>query len=82
MLDAQQRIAAMTNYEIALKAEMKKVTRCFHAFSSECRANHAASHRLGYLQKQRIGEFFYVHPSFPNTAFSTRKRAAQSALAL
>lgn len=71
---------ADTNYEIALKAEAKKVTRCFHAYSPEQRANHAASHRLGHRQRASTGEFFYVHPAFPNTAFSTRGAAARAAV--
>jgi len=70
----------MTNYEAALKAEMKKVTRLFQAYSSEQRANHAACHRLGYRQRKALGEFFYMHPDFPDRAFSTRKRAAVAAL--
>lgn len=70
----------MDNYETALKAEKKKVVRCFNVFDSETRANHAASHRLGYLQRQRTGDFYYVHPEIPNTAFETRTRAAEAAL--
>jgi hypothetical protein len=27
-----------------------------------------------------MGEFFYVHPAFPNTAFPTRSAAAKAAL--
>lgn len=68
------------NYETALKAEMKKVVRCFHAYSSECRASHAASFRLGYQQRRRTGEFYYVHPDVPGIAFSTRTRAAEHVL--
>lgn len=70
----------MSNYEIALKAEAAKVTRCFNKFSSDERANHAASFRLGYQQRQAVGQFFYVHPDFPNTAFKTRDAAARAAL--
>lgn len=68
------------NFEVALKAEMKKVIRCFHAYSSECRAAHAASFRLGYQQRRSVGEFYYVHPDVPNVAFPTRTRAARHAL--
>lgn len=70
----------MTNFEIALKAEMKNVTRCFHAFDSETRANHAASFRLGYRQRQATGQFYYTHPACPNIAFKTRTQAAMAAL--
>jgi len=71
----------VSNYETALKAEAKRVTRCFQQYSSETRANHAASFRLGYQQRQRDGEFFYVHPAVPNRAFPTRGAAARAALA-
>lgn len=72
----------MNNFEIALKGEMKKVVRCFQQFTSEQRANHAASHRLGHRQRQSLGHFFYTHPAVPNRAFDTRKRAALAALEL
>ena len=71
----------MTNYQIALKAEAKKVSRCFQAYTSEQRANHAASFRLGYQQRKSVGEFFYVHPAVPGIAFSTRRKAAEAGLA-
>lgn len=74
-------MTSQTNYEVALKAEAKKVVRCFQQYTSEQRANHAASHRLGYQQRQSVGEFFYVHPALPNTAFDTRGAAARAALA-
>lgn len=69
-----------TNFEVALRAERKKVIRCFHAYSSEQRANHAASFRLGHRQRVATGEFFYVHPDVPNIAFPTRKAAALAGL--
>ena len=71
----------MNNFEVALKAEAKRVTRCFQAHSSETRANHAASFRLGHRQREAVGEFFYVHPELPNKAFPTRGAAARAALA-
>lgn len=71
----------LTNYEAAIRAERKRVVRCFHAFTSEQRANLAASHRLGHRQRAAIGQFFYVHPGFPGTAFATRKAAVMAALA-
>lgn len=69
-----------TNHEAALKAERKRVTRCFHRHSSETRADLAASFRLGYQQRLSTGDFFYVHPAFPNTAFRTQGEAARAAL--
>ncbi len=68
------------NYTAALKAETKRVVRCFHAYSSETRTMHAASFRLGPQQGKAVGEFFYVHPDVPGIAFETRKRAAVAAL--
>lgn len=71
---------ADTNFAVALKAEAKKVIRNFHPYSSETRANHAASHRLGHRQRQSLGEYFYTHPSVPGIAFQTRGAAARAAL--
>lgn len=69
-----------SNYEVALKTERKRVVRCFQRYSSEARANHASSHRLGHRQRQAVGEFYYVHPNVPGRAFSTRMAAAVAAL--
>ena len=52
-----------------------KPVKMFHLFDGETRANHAASHRLGYLQKQRTGYFFWTTCLAPNIAFPTRKAA-------
>lgn len=71
---------AKQNWEIALKAERARVVRCFHAYSSETRANHAASFRLGHRQREAVGEFFYTHPDVPNRAFPTRTGAAKAGL--
>lgn len=47
-------------------------TRCFQRFDHLTRAEHAASHRLGYLQKHRVGDFYYVIPDYiPDRAFDT-----------
>lgn len=82
--DSQQTKArtAALNYEVALKAERKLVTRCFHKYSSETRADLAASFRLTQNQRRSIGHYFYVHPAFPNTAFETQGDAARAALLL
>lgn len=74
--------AQPTNLEVALKAEAKKVVRCFQPYSSDQRANHAASFLLGHRQREAVGHFFYVHPSVPNRAFDTRGQAARAALAV
>ena len=69
-----------TNFKVALKAEAKRCVKCFQHYTSEQRANHAASHRLGHRQRQAVGEHYWVHPDIPNRAFSTRKAAAMAAL--
>lgn len=69
-----------SNFDAALKAEAKKVVRGFQHYTSTQRADHASSHRLGFCQKQAVGEFCYTHPDVPGLAFPTRKRAAQAAL--
>ena len=72
----------LTNYEIALKAEAKRVVRGFQPYASEQRASHAASHRLGHRKREAVGEAFYMHPDIPGRAFSTRKAAAEAGVAL
>jgi hypothetical protein len=71
-----------SNYDVALKAEAKRVIRCLHHYTSEQRANHAASHRLGHRQRQAIGEHFYIHPDVAGVCFDTRGQAARAALAV
>jgi hypothetical protein len=73
-------MATGSNFEIALKAEQKRCTKNFQAYTSEQRANHAASHRLGYQQRRATGEVFWTHPDFPSTAFPSRIAAARAAL--
>lgn len=60
----------------ALKDERKRVVRHCQRYTSEQRANLAASHRAGHRQKQAVGEYFYTHPDVPRVAFDTRQRAA------
>lgn len=74
--------AVLTNLEVALKAEAKRVVRCFQPYSSEQRADRAASHRLGFRQRAEVGHFFYTHPQVPNRAFNTRSAAARAGLAV
>jgi hypothetical protein len=70
------------NYDIAVKAEMKRVIRHFCRYTGEQRANHADSFRLGYKQRKADGHFFYTHPDIPGIAFDRRKQAAEEALNL
>lgn len=53
--------------------------KLFQRYTSEQRANHAASHRLHPNQKHSVGEFFWTHPWFPHIAFDTRKQAIERA---
>lgn len=53
--------------------------RQFMALSSEQRANHAASFRLGYQQRQRQGDYFYTHPACPGLSYPTAKAATTAA---
>jgi hypothetical protein len=65
----------------ATKAELEelKIVRCFQRYSHEQRSNNAASHRQGYLQKRRSGEFFYVSELIPGIGFPTQGRAVEAA---
>lgn len=69
-----------SNYEAALKSETKRVTRYFQSYGSEARSNLQASNRVGYQQRESVGEFFYVHPDLPGRAFTKRGHAAKAAL--
>jgi hypothetical protein len=64
----------------ALKVEMKRVVRCFQRYTHDQRADMMSSHRLGYLQREAKGQFFYVHPDVPGLAFDTRTQAAIAGL--
>lgn len=69
-----------SNFEAALKAETKKVVRCFHRHSSETRSNLQSSRRLTPGQRESVGEFFYMHPDLPGVCFPKRGLAAKAAL--
>lgn len=55
-----------------------QVAKIFTRYTSEQRANHAASHRLGYRQKQRLGDSFWTN-NVTNVAYETRKAAIAAA---
>lgn len=57
-------------------------TRCFERYTSEQRANHAASFRLGRRQREAVGEHYYVHEMVPDIAFPTAKMATTRAYAV
>jgi hypothetical protein len=77
---AEAVLSARSNFDVALAAEAKRCVRNFQPYTSEQRANHAASFRLGFRKRQSVGEIFWTHPAVPNIAFPTRKAAAQKAL--
>lgn len=54
------------------------VHRCFQKYTSSQRADHAASHRLGFRKREAVGEFFYVSDLVPGFAFPTRKAAQRA----
>jgi hypothetical protein len=60
--------------------DIPKAVRCWQKFSSETRANLMSSHRVGFRQKERFGEFYWTHPLIPNRAYPTRKAAYSAAL--
>lgn len=61
--------------------DMPNAERGFQRFTPEVRSNMQASHRLGWKQKQAIGEVFWTHPWCSGVAFPTRRRALEAALA-
>lgn len=64
----------------AVAIERRRVVRHFQRYTSEHRADRAASHRLGHRQRQAIGEAFYSHPDLPGVCFPTRIAAARAAV--
>lgn len=61
--------------------DIEPAVRGFHRFSSETRANHAASFRLTQGQRTSIGEAFWTHPRCPGVCYPTRIAALRAALA-
>lgn len=55
--------------------KIHKPVRCFFKYTSECRTDRVASHRLGHRQRAAIGEFYYTTPFIVDRAFSTAKSA-------
>lgn len=70
----------LSNFEVARKAEMKRVVRCFQRYDTD-QISLLYSHPGNPCRKALDrGEFYYVHPDVPNRAFPTRSRAADYAL--
>jgi hypothetical protein len=56
--------------------------RHFQPYTSDQRAMHASSRRLGPRKQKAVGEFFYTHPMLPDRAYATAKQATMAAFAL
>lgn len=73
----------LSNYEIALRAEMKKVIRIFHRYGKEERIAMAGCATRANGNARRLadgGEYCYIHPEVKFCSFPTRKRAAIAGL--
>lgn len=79
-MSAEERAGVGGNYAAALKAEQKRCVRGYQACSSEDRARHSASYRLGHRQRERHGEAYWTHPDVPGVCFPTRLAAARAAM--
>lgn len=66
--------------EAALRIAEREVVRHLQRYTSEERANRAASHRMGPRQRHAVGEHFYTHPAIPDRAFPSRGAAARAAV--
>ncbi len=69
-----------TNFEVALKAEMRRVQRHYYQFDAETTTRLRAAERRN-RRRSTEGEFYYTHPDLPGLAFPTRSAAAREALA-
>jgi hypothetical protein len=63
-------------------AAAREVVRHFQRYTSEQRANLAASHRAGPRRRAAVGEYYYTHPSLPKRSFPSRNAAAKAAAEL
>lgn len=54
--------------------------RGFHRYTSQDRADRRASFRLGYRQREMIGEVFWTHELAPGLAFPTKNAAYRHVL--
>ena len=52
-----------------------KPVRCFQQYTTEHRAKRAASFRLGPAQRERVGEYCYLHPLRPDVAYPSPSQA-------
>lgn len=68
-----------SNFETALKAEMKKVVRQFQHFTTD-QMSLLLSTRNNRTKCANRGEFFYTHPNVPGICFRSRSHAAEYAM--
>ena len=61
--------------------DIPNAVRCWQKFDHNTRADRASNFRFTQGRRDRLGEFYYLHPLVPNRAFPTRKAALQAALA-
>lgn len=54
-------------------------TRNFQTYDHNARANHASSHRVGYLKRQALGEHYYTHLLISDRCYPTAGRATEAA---
>lgn len=71
-----------SNFDLALKAEMKNVVRHFQRFDTDQIALLYSKPGNPCRKALDRGEFFYSHPSMPGIAFATRSAAARRALSV
>jgi len=79
MLDSDVRMRIISGMTYVEFRKTHPAARCFQRYDSETRANHAASGRLGFRQREAAGAFYYVHPMVPAFAFPTAKAATERA---
>jgi len=59
----------------AAKHTTPKPIKHFQPYTSEERANHAASFRLTPGRRNAVGEVYWMHPLIPGVCFPTRRAA-------
>lgn len=59
--------------------ELLGIVRCFQKYTHLERADMAASHRLGYRQRQANGRYYYITTHRPDVGFDTQGQAVAAA---
>ena len=66
---------ALWQMTLAEFGQAYKPIRCFQRYTSEHRTDRAASLRLGPAQRERVGEYCYLHPLRPDVAYPSPSQA-------